>query len=236
MLKNRWPGWAMQGGGGFNPNSIANLMAWWKADSGLTIVPATSFHWLDKIGGKDLAQTTGGLVPTTTTVNGKLAPVGDGVDDFVQAAFTLVPPYTLFYIVRQLTASANACQIGGANGGVTSGIFFGTRPNTDVRLFLSGAAEIDALGTDALINTTYIYSGSTSGTAQNLRTSGVNRASGASVASTDAAGIRLFCTGSGTTFANCAIPEVLLYSRVLTDPEKLQVERYAAAGWGAACA
>lgn len=220
--------------GTFDPTRVTGLLAWWKYDSGLTIVPGTSFHWLDKIGGKDLAQTTGARVPTTTTLAGKLVPTGDGVDDYVQASFALVPPYTILYALRQTVASAHACQIGGANGGVTTGIYFGQQPNATARLFLSGSTEINIAG-ESIVNTPYVYSGSTSGSQQILRTSGVIRAVGSSVANTDTQGIRVFAAGDGSVPAGCQISEILVYSRVLTDTEKLNIERYLAAQIGAAC-
>lgn len=222
----------------FDPNSIANLFAWWKADSGLTIVAATSCHWLDKVASKDEAQTTGANVPvlTASALNGHPAVTGDGVNDFVQANFTLTPPWTIIFVVRQLAAVGNACMLGGGDGTTTGALFFGTQPGGgNVRLFAAGAAEIDYLG-DSTVGTTYVYSGSTSGTAQKLRTSGVNRASSAVTANVNLQGLRLFAAGDGAVPANAHIPEVLIYSRVLTDPESLTAERALGAYYGASVA
>ncbi len=123
------------GGQSFLPNQVAGMVGWWKADGTLwqdsaRTTPAVADAdpvgaWDDASGnGRHLLQATAGkrLALKLGIVNGKPILRSDGVDDFLQLAFTLAQPFTLFGAVKRADAG-NHYIVNGA-GGTSRGILY----------------------------------------------------------------------------------------------------------------
>ena len=209
------------------PSTISGVQLWCRADRGLTIVNGTVASWADLSGhtGRALTQATVANQPRVVVgAAGQPAVLFDGVNDYLQAAFTLVQPSTVFIVYRHVT-------IGTAG---KDGVFDGT---TDTTMFMSSynvppkesklyagspftsAAPIIAEGSYAHAVLTF------NGVSSKIRVNGVDVVSSGTGASAGQ-GFTLGGNALGTRTTNIEVCEVIVTSTVPSAAEIAALEAY----------
>lgn len=184
------------------PQTILGSLAWWYRadDPGITIGTGVS-GWPDKSGNAvHLAQGTGTLQPAflASAINGRPAVQGDGVDDFLAAAWAraapLTQPFYIWLILRQDSFTSGETFLGdfAANGLILEQR--GASPNLD--MFNGSIANANggaAIGAFARVE--YQFTGS----ALDYCKAGAAAATTGASAGNNAGGgtLRLFQGGSG---------------------------------------
>jgi hypothetical protein len=214
----------------FTPADLTNLRAWYKSDAGITIATGVS-QWNDQSGnGNHLVQANPARQPVVTAgaINGLPVITFDGVDDFLNDAFTLVQPTTVFAVFRQRTWTINDYIY---DGFASTGMGLSQRVATPGLSLIAGAAAANntnaALSTYVL--TTAIYSGASSvlqvnNTAETTGNPGIGSGDGVTLAASG---------GSSTLFtSDCEIAEVIVMGAAATASERASVRAYSQARYG----
>ncbi len=217
-------------------------MCWVEADSGLYqdsagLTPAVSGdpvgRWTDKSGNANhLAQATSAAKPTLLATAGpggnKAAVVFDGIDDYIQKAFTLVQPTTVFMVFKQQTwSSAEVVYDGFTNNTNQIAQFGGASPF----LVLYAGALAPSVGTFTLATyaaLTAVYAGAGSVIRRNLDAK-VTGDSGAFAGN----GATLGARGGGSSASEISVSALLVYNRDLSaSGEDATVLSYLNTKWG----
>lgn len=210
--------------------------------------------WLDKSGnGRHMTQATAGNKPILkkNQLNGKQMVRGDGVDDRLQQ-LAVAPNYivnstcTIFAVIKQVSTKAAAQQrpMGNTNGGVgTNGFNLITSANTGAPNYWvvrdssgSGAGDITMTGTFTL-GQAYVYTFRLNASGAQSFINGFQNVATTAITTlgTPTQPFTLFQDGTptATTFAaNSDIGEVIVYSKSLTDQERISIENYLRRKWG----
>lgn len=235
------------GGAGTAPGSVAGgPLNWWAADSlGLSDGQAVSSIASTGSGANAMAQATGGNKPIFKSgiINNKPVVRFDGSDDYMQSAFTLAQPATIFVVRRLVGYGYNAPGSGGISPG--GDIFDGVTGNFRLTPFFSGTGYPAHnfiigynAGSDVVLNTTQAGLADlwTIDTVQLNGASSLYRQNGTQVltgnpGSGAGGGINLGCRygGNGGTanyFTRVDIAEVIVYNTALVSADMLSVERW----------
>lgn len=215
------------------------VVAWWRADLGITLNGSTVSAWADQSGnGFHLLQGTSGAQPTysaaSATYNNRPSLTFDGVDDQLQCASLAIPApgttprqYHMWY--RPIAWTVNTAYFGGDATGCQQ-VFCNTlTPRVQIYNGSFGANNL---------------TGGVVGSIHRLRALFTNSTSDhlviGSVGSTGLAGnltASIWTLGSNNTagsFANFEVTEVLITNRAVTTPEELVLQAYATALYTAA--
>lgn len=244
---------ARGGGGRFReaPDSVANLLAWWRADSGIAVGAGVS-AWTSRVNGHVLTQDVTAKQPLHTTapeLGGRPVLSFDGVDDRI----TSTAPASVWRCLHDGTGmTALVACVPRAGGNLTvwstravadgTGTWFRVDGSANSLYLFSYAglsstitatpahAPTIALNTRVITDVSYSESASPEWTA---RTADAIRASGASAVPPDA-GDSMGTFSLGGFSSNGAegafdIAEVILYSRAIAVAEKTDIYGYLAA-------
>lgn len=232
--------------GGFDPNTIAGLKLWLKADAGTFQTSGGSAatadadpigQWQDQSGqGNHVAQTTAGKRPQLKLAiqNGLPIVRWDGSDDLLTASFGGSVSRTIFAVAasRDVTAWA-PISLQGANPGISFGWNGPTNP-THVYNVVNNVA-FGALSSSVTTNNTFILlTGKWSGSGNVLYWNGASDATDGTTAA-GSAGQTLAVGGrpeNDIGFAKLDLGELLIYDAALSDVDRLAVEGYLRTRWG----
>lgn len=203
----------------FNPISLGNLRAWYKADAGITLNGSTVSQWNDQSGyNNHLKQSTAANQPTYTTgaINSLPALSFDGTNDSMQLDATITGFGSMtFFIVYKRTANTSQAVL--SNGASTymylqygSSFYIGNNAKsaamtTNVWYLRAGTGKNDGTGTE------YFSNGASLGTI----------AGGTNVF--DA--FRYIATAGGAPLQGL-IAEILIFDRVLNSTDMGQINSY----------
>jgi len=209
----------------------AGLQSWYDADDASTFDFDSGVlvrRWLDKSGrGRHLQQLNNTFVPQRSgTQNGKATVVFDGYDDYMDTGpFTVAQPFTL--IMALDTTGATLKGWWGSVGGDVQ--IYTANPMLDMYAATGNSIGLDVTTSHGGAHQwAFVFNGTTSSAYKD----------GALQAQGDA-GVAGTLTGWRTAERNLfsgyrldgQLFEVIAYSRVLTDPERQQVEAYLTAKW-----
>ena len=229
---------------GFNPKSISGLALWLDATDSTSYTTATGVsEWRDKSGnGRTFSQSTGNNQPTVSAnaQNGKAALTFDGTNDSFSGpvTFSLTSTHSVFVVVNPtvrkiasfLAGAVSAELIYGDGSASFSGSKFGA---FGVGRAVYGGGTIT---TGAYQVVSVVCSGSTLPANLSMWTNGSGGAvsvvtSGTAPAAALTAPLTIG-TSASSQFWNGSIGEMLIYSRSLSDTERLTVERGLGKKWG----
>lgn len=190
-------------GGKFTPNKLPSLAAWYRLNQGITVATGAS-AWADASGnGRNIVQATGSLQPA---VQGDGSLLFDGVDDFMQIAFTLVQPCTVYLRMKHIAWTVgNRISDGfSANGGAIlqngstpqiqtfAGTLTGVNGNLALNTYGSVAAVFNGASSASQVDNTAAITGDAGAASMNGLTLGAN--------------------ASGAQPTNMQVKEVIVYS------------------------
>ena len=237
------------GGGGSttftDPSSLTGLAVWLDASygAGITLVSGAVSQWNDRSGnGVHFAQSTAGQRPTVASaaINGKNAILFDGSNDFLVNSSANFAARTLFVVGKYSDSAPNqyagllTCRVsaGATKGGASdTNIVLGTA-GTSNKVAGSGSASAARVNGVAADLTTY----------NDEASGGINVGTAAfCLVHTDTSalsGAKVFTLGAdinqavGTRQLDGYVAEVVVYNRVLSAAEIVQVETYLMNKWG----
>lgn len=196
--------------------------AWWRYGVGITQAGGKASAWADQTAnGNNLAQATAGAQPAVQANNTLLF---DGVDDFMQATFTLSQPCTVYvaFIPVVITDVAR--------------IFDGVTANA--RLFEVSAGSLISMAAGASLAGTATIAQSAKGVAcgvfngassvLHLAAAGVNDITTGNAGANNMGGITLGGSRAGVEFSNIAVYEMLAFAGAHDATTRLNVLRYLA--------
>ncbi len=209
--------------------------AWFKADAGTyqtqggTAATANNDpigYWVDQgLNGHSIAQATAGNRPLLKTnyQNSLPAVLCDGINDVLAATFTLNQPISIYAVMRVVSAVANGNPIAGQND---ASIYLGGGGNQ----LYAYAGQVGGGGQSVTVGTVYtfraLFNGASSATALNSGSPTTGDAGG-----TNFAGLAIGSKGNGTSPANVAVMEVLVFDRVLSGAEETVILDYLRTRW-----
>ena len=205
------------------PDDVADLGAWWQADTlGLSDGDPVS-TWPDDVGSNDFTQATGANQPTfqTNEQNGLGVVRFDNTNDSMSSSFSIsAGTYTIFavYKYNSPTASAQRRVVSGGNNWLMG-------PYNARYAHFAGAFAPNGPGAG---NSFRIH------TAQ-FDNRGYHFVDGDFCGSSDGGtypgAFNLGAAGSISEVADSDVAEVIAYTRSLTRPERIAVDRYLQAKW-----
>ena len=180
--------------------------------------------WDDASGaGKHATQATAGSRPTlqTAEVNGVSAVQFDGTDDILSSPAEVASgtPVTVIAVLRLLADGNFTYPIGDASS------FRGIRITSGRTVSLCDNDQ-DIASPDAIGSSWVIVTGILDGTNGTLRVNGVQKATAASTQTGWIGGLTVGGRGTGASWQNCQVAEVLLYDSALTGTDLTDVEAY----------
>lgn len=181
-------------------------------------------RWNDFSGNNNhLIQATNSKRPgyRTSQVNGKPAIVFDGVDDVLQASFTLNQPATYLFIVNQITWTINKALMDGYSG--EQEVFQGSAATPQIALYAGTSAAVNTnltVGTYALVIATF------NGASSELQVNNTTATTG-NAGAQNPGGLTLGGHYTGSSFcANAGFGECLVYNKVLSATEISKLKKY----------
>jgi hypothetical protein len=188
-----------------DPADFAKFAAWYMYGTGQTNVLGACSQWNDISGnGRHLAQGTAGRRPT---INSDGSLTLDGLDDGMQALFTLSQPYSFYIVLTQLGWTANRYVFDGGTGN-TALIQDDLGASPDLEIF--AGTRLRPLAGPA-IGTRAVVSGVFNNASSILRLNGGTELTGKAGA-TNAGGITLGCAliFDGSLASNIRVWEIIL--------------------------
>lgn len=191
--------------GGFKPNDLPNLAAWFRYGLGITSAAGAVSQWDDaSLNVRHLKQATGAAQPALQADGSILF---DGTSDFLKCdAFTLVQPETVYFLGRQVTWTLNDYLYDGNTANTGAIIQYSASPN-----ILLGAATSTAENTDLAVNTYGVVTAVLNGANSLVQVNNGTAATG-DIGTRDLAGFTLGASGGGTAFGNIQVKEVIVFS------------------------
>ena len=190
--------------GGFLPSDLGNLAAWYRFNQGITVTGSGVSQWGDQSGnGRHLLQSTDAARPSKESDGSILF---DGAAQFLQAAFTLNQPETVYALVKIV------------NWASAKGVWDGLSGNS-MRLFtFVSSPRVDLYAGAQLVNTTaqpnigsYDSIAAVYNSASSLIEIGGNIATG-DVGTNNGGGVTLGQSGGFLDFSNVQFKEFIVYS------------------------
>jgi hypothetical protein len=178
--------------------------------------------------GNHLTQATNGPTYKTGILNGLSVARFDGTNDFLTAtALSTSQPMTLFFVLQKGSGINFRVVCDGLDASNNT-TFYRANANNGWNLY-AGTGLPDGTVTDAAF---HIYSVVFNGASSALYEDGVSRVSGNAGTNGYLTGFRLGADRNGAGLYDGDVAEVLLYDRVLSDPELAQVLAYLQDRWG----
>jgi hypothetical protein len=203
----------------FIPTNIAGCVLWVDGDTG------TGASWTDQSGSNNhLLQATGSKQPIiqSSVGNGHKAFRFDGIDDTMQAAFTLVQPETIFLVVRSVVIGAPSSDT--LIDGVTNlSMFVGSDTTPQLQAY-DGTSLVYAA--NAANKTFECLCITFNGASSNIRRKRASVASGNAGTSLNASGVSIGCAGGGGRPSNTDYAAVIVYNSALSASNIALVESY----------
>jgi len=214
--------------GGWTPASLPNVVSWWRAQDEPTGVMSS---WTDLSGnGNHLTQATAAKKPinTASQINGKAAVIFDGVDDFLQATFTLNQPTEVWLVFKQISWTSIDRVFDGAPGINTMSLEQQTASGTvGLRCPTQSVTNSDAT-VGAFSVAQCLFDGASS----TLTIDNGTTATG-NPGTNNAGGFTLGAYGSGTgRYGNVAIADIFILSAASAAAEKTDIYTYLNAQYG----
>jgi hypothetical protein len=223
----------IRGSRGFSPNDLSGTALWLRADSSdITLVSTKVAAWTPKVGaGITVDQSTDANRPTyvASAINGLPAVRGSSTDKFLNVAGMSAPTAATVFLVLTRTTNATTYVISGAGGA------FGIIEN-----FTADTLEwFNGSGTDRLT-----FAGTRTAGAHIAAVTQTNGGAltlyydGAQVATKGTAGSNLVAVASligrpgGVNGTTGDIPEMIVYSSVLSATNRGKVTNYLARRYG----
>lgn len=228
---NNLSGLGTAGSTAFSPSQISGLQFWVSSDqrvysdAGTTLATngQTVQQWNDLSGNsRNVSQGTAGARPTynTAVLNGKPVITFDGVDDVMQASFTLNQPEHVFLVFRQVTWTNGDSIIDGVNALGMCYRQLTTTPRIELEAGGNGPAT-----TSLAVNTFGIIDGLFNGASSAIRLNNGSKTTG-NVGALNAGGVTIGAAGNLTIPANIGVAEMLVYNSGLSDGNATLVNRY----------
>lgn len=209
------------------PSIISGGQLWLRADQGIAMINGAVSSWagIGRSDGRALAQSTASKRPLMVVgQNGRPAIRFDGVDDFLQAVFTLPQPATVFIVYKNITPGAlntNDCVFN--DGNLTNAMFYGNT-TTDSRLY--AGTQYSPI-TSTVASGSYAYAQIVfNGASSKIRANGIDLATGNPGTGTGGGGIQIGASSANSRATNIEVCEVIITSTVPTAAEVVAVENY----------
>lgn len=244
----------------FNPSDISNLALWVDADDASTLYQSSGGSlaaadgdvvgaWLDKSGnGRHMTQATAANKPVLkkNQINGKQVVRGDGVNDRLQQ-LAVAPNYivnstfTVFAVLNSRSAFGRA--FGNTNGtvgnngfNVRSAVANEGNKYWVVRNAAGTVGDVAMTGTISL-NQTYLYTFRLNASGAQTFLNGFQNTATTNVTDLGTPTVPFTLFQDGTPDATLAasnvdIAELIVYSKSLTDQERISIENYLRRKWG----
>jgi hypothetical protein len=211
----------------WTPALLTGLKVWADGDVG------SSSSWTDQSGQNDhLLQGTAGLQPTiiSNAINGHKAFRFDGVDDFMQAAFTLGAVRFYHIVYKPITVQAFPGHFATLDAAAAGQALYGFSSTGTVNHFISESATLDAGA--APTAGTYIYvSTALNGASSYIRMGGSQIASG-TVGSTSPSGLTVGAKSDGTAPTNIEVALIVVADTIPSGADLTSLEAYSKARYG----
>jgi len=208
----------------FLPTDLTGLSLWLKADTGITLSGSNVTAWADQSGNGNNATATD--APTLTTIGGKT------FVNFAGGFFTgdelLTQPYATIMVVANFTAARQVeviFQQHNENDGDNLALYRG-HAGADEEFAIYNGASFGSIATTSN-NQTYLFGVTVNEVTGSLYLNGTADEVGESGAITPAGlyYIGKWVSGDVVT-TEMRMAEIVVYDRVLTTPERQQVETY----------
>ncbi len=208
-----------------------NLAAWYRFNNGITNQSGASV-WADSSGNsRPLLQATAALRPRIFSSG---AIITDGTNDYMQAAFTLIQPFTVYMLFRQSTWVSGGFVFDGATG--TTKV---TQASSSPQLTMDGgsaltanaAAVIGSAGVSSVMACVFNGANSVFQVAGGGPSVTVTGDAGAG----NPGGITIGASRSPGNYGNIVYREIAIYSQAHDATTRLRILRYLGSGLGARC-
>lgn len=237
----------------FGPDDIANLIAWYKSDAGVTITGSGVSTWANQAASGsnyNLTQGTDANRPVVDSgaINGYPALRGDGSNDYLEITGTglnltqNVSGVSEFYVVKiPGVTSTNKSLLSISSGTSTTAGRANVSTTPTNKLTVSGR-RLDADSNQSVLTADNAYTSATwyyltaifdwANSNVDVWLSGVSKISNTSfqtdgnTSNTASQRIRLFQNVGGVDPSDCSIAELVVYQRAVNSTERGQVETY----------
>lgn len=214
----------------WTPASLPNLKLWAESDQGTTVATGVS-QWNDLSGnGNHLVQAVGAKQPalTAAAINGLPALTFDGVDDFMQKAFTLSQPETVFIVAKMNSWTLDDQLIDGAGASDSMLIQQQGGASPSLRIYAGafvGPTTALAVGTFGLISVKY------NGASSSIQVNSGPTISG-NAGAANGGGFTLAAGMAGVFCANISAAFVVLTADSVSAPDVALLKAYVTAKYG----
>lgn len=197
-----------------------SLSAWYRYRIGITNISGACSSWADQSGNmRPLLQSTAALRPTVRS-DGSL--LFDGSNDYLQAAFTLVQPFTVYLAFQQVSWTSTDVILAGYSATIA---LTQTTSSPGIAASAGTALTVDntiGIGQNGVAS--FVGNGASSvyqaaGGAASVITSG-------NANTNDPGGLTLGASASPGNYSNIVAYELIAYSVAHDAPTRLQIMRY----------
>lgn len=201
-------------------NVRVNMAAWYRYRIGITNISGACSSWADQSGNmRPLVQASSTLQPLVRS-DGAL--VFDGVNDYLQAAFTLVQPFSVYLAFNQITWTSGDAIFDGVTAATKvtqAGSSPGLAANAGSALSTDTTIGVNTNGVIAFVanSTSSVYQAA--GGAASVTTTG-------DAGANNAGGITLGALQAPSNYGNIAVYEMIVYSVAHDATTRLQIMRY----------
>ncbi len=206
----------------FLPTDIANLVAWYRADLGVTKSSDLVSQWDDQSGNsRNVTEATNKPLWVDSLVNGYPAIRFDGTNDKLQeAGGTVSQPIHFFMVANQVSWSINDSFFAGTGGSSTSLIQNATTP----KIRLTQGTSADELS-GMTLGTFFLVHGIANGASTALSLNDGSSVGGTISSGGFVTGLGLGSEGGGQ-FSNVEIAEFMYYSAAITGANLIRIKNY----------
>lgn len=196
---------------------FASMAAWFRKGYGVTQVANAVSAWADQTGnGRNLVQATGAAQPT---LQSDATILFDGTGDYLQVAFTLNQPTTVYLRLKQVTWTINDSVFDG--GVLNGGSLYQNTATPNLTMF----AGLNAPSSTSLAVNTWGSVAAVFNAASSVLQVGASTATG-STGTNNMGGLTLGASASGVNFGNIQVAEVIVYSEAHDATTRAQVIAY----------
>ena len=201
----------------FLPSDESGLVFWPRYNQGITEEGAGASVWADASGnGNDVLQGTDANRPL-------IEPDGtilfDGVDQFMQATFTLNQPFTFYALLRQISWTTNDQLWSGIDATVS---LFQISVSPTVALFAGSAA---AANNQLILNTYFPVAAVFNGNNSSLKVGSGGKTTGA-IGGSNPGGVTLGSSNVPSVYSNVQYKEIAVFLGVHSDSQQGKMITY----------
>ena len=211
------------GGASFSPANLSGLSLWLKGDAGITLSGSNVTAWADQSGNANNATATD--TPTLTTIGGKT--FLDFTGGYFTGAELLTQPQATIMVVVNFAFGAGVAVMFSQSISGEDNIAFYTGDGSGDQLFAFYNGAGIASNAISSFNQTYLYGVTCDGTDGQLYFNSTTDSQGyiGEFATGGTYYLGKWVGGDATTIG-MRLAEIIVYNRVLTTPERQQVEAY----------